>query len=55
VKADISSMLEETIIYVFYKVLWDQELSQKLVHKAPTTLASLFQALGKYAMSKEVL
>lgn len=55
VKADISSMLKETTIYVFYKGLRDQELSQKLVHKTPTTLASLFQVVGKYAMSKEIL
>lgn len=53
-KTDISIMPEETAIYVL-KVLRDWELPQKLVHKALTTLASLFQVTYKYAMSKEVL
>lgn len=55
VKADISSMQGEITIYVFHKALRDWELSQKLIRKAPTTLASLFQVANKYAMSEEVL
>lgn len=35
--------------------LKNQELSQKFVHKAPTTLASLFQIADKYNMSEKFL
>lgn len=40
-------MPNETTIYVFRKGLKHRELSQKLVCKAPTTLASLFQNADK--------
>jgi hypothetical protein len=42
-KDDISSMLEETTIYVFHEFLRDRELSQKLACKPPTTLYFKFQ------------
>lgn len=51
-KDDISSMLEETTIYVFHEFLRDRELSQKLACKPPTTLASLFQVSKKYSSNE---
>lgn len=57
VKADTSSMRDETTIYVFRKGFKGSGtvISQKLTRKAPTTLASLFQIAEKYAMTEEVL
>jgi hypothetical protein len=54
-KYDISSMLEETTIYVFHEFRRDRELSQKLACKPPTTLASLFQVSNKYSRMRGVL
>jgi hypothetical protein len=48
-------MSNDRVIYVFSKGLKKHELSQKLVRKALTILAHLFQIHNKYAMSKEIL
>jgi hypothetical protein len=55
IKADVSSMLEEATIYVFYKGLGNRELPQKIIRKASITLISLFQVAHKYALGKEVM
>lgn len=55
IKPDISNMCDKTTIYVFYRGLKNHELSEKLMCKASTTLASLFQVVDKYAMGEELL
>lgn len=56
IKADVSSMLEEATIYVFYKGLRNRELPQKIIWKASITLIALFiQVAHKYALGKEVM
>lgn len=52
VKVDVSSMLEETTIYVFRKGLRDKEFSQKFIQMAAMILSALFQVANKYVMRK---